>query len=60
MTLVIIWLAVLTICVFIQFKTISEINDENESMHYCMKTLIKAWQVHNRKVADGIWERREP
>lgn len=60
MTLVVIWLAVLTICVFIQAKTIRELNDENENMHYCMKKLIKAWQVYNRKVADGIWERREP
>lgn len=60
MTLVVIWLAVLTICVCIQAKTIRELNDENEHIHYCMKNLIKAWQVHNHKVADGIWERREP
>ena len=59
MTLVVIWLAVLTIWAFIQSKAISELNNENENMHYCMKNLIKAWQVHNRKVADGIWERRE-
>lgn len=60
MTLVVIWLAVLTIWVCVQAKTISELNDENENLHYCMKNLIKAWQVHNRKVADGIWERRKP
>ena len=59
MTLVVIWLAVLTIWVCIQTKAINELNNENENMRYCMKNLIKAWQVHNHKVADGIWERRE-
>lgn len=59
MTLVVIWLAVLTICVFIQAKTIRELNDENENMHYCMKSLIRAWQVQKGKVVDGIWERGE-
>lgn len=54
MALVVIWLAVLTIWVCIQNKAISELNNENENIHYFMKNLIKAWQVHNHKVADGI------
>ena len=60
MTLVVIWLAALTIWVCIQTKAISELNTENERICDTIKNLIKAWQVHNRKVADGIWERREP
>lgn len=60
MTLVVMWLGVLTIWVCIQARAISELNNENEHIHYCMERLIKAWQVHSRKVADGVWERREP